>query len=162
MNKFLSIGAAIATAGISLPAFSEVTATQIPSVVVSAARTEQSTLTTPASITVITRKQIEDSGSTHIVEVLRGQGGVQIKDLYGDGSRATVDMRGFGDSAGSNTLILIDGRRLNNPDIGAPDLNSIALDDVERIEVVQGSAGVLFGDQAVGGVINIITRKPGA
>jgi iron complex outermembrane receptor protein len=93
---------------------------------------------------------------------LRGQGGVQIKDLYGDGSRATVDMRGFGDSAGSNTLILIDGRRLNNPDIGAPDLNSIALDDVERIEIVQGSAGVLFGDQAVGGVINIITRKPGA
>ncbi len=47
-------------------------------------------------------------------------------------------------------------------DIGSPDLNSIALDDVERIEVVQGSAGVLFGDQAVGGVINIITRKPGA
>jgi iron complex outermembrane receptor protein len=162
MNKFLSIGAAVATAVISLPAFSEVTAMQIPSVVVSAARTEQSTLTTPASITVITRKQIENSGSTHIVEVLRGQGGVQIKDLYGDGSRATVDMRGFGDSAGSNTLILIDGRRLNNPDIGSPDLNSIALDDVERIEVVQGSAGVLFGDQAVGGVINIITRKPGA
>ena len=162
MNKFLSIGVAVATAGISFPAFSEVTAKQIPSVVVSAARTEQSTLTTPASITVITRKQIEDSGSSHIVEVLRGQGGVQIKNLYGDGSRATVDMRGFGDAAGSNTLVLIDGRRLNNPDIASPDLNSISLDDVERIEVVQGSAGVLFGDQAVGGVINIITRQPGA
>jgi iron complex outermembrane receptor protein len=162
MKKFLSIGVAVATAGISLPAFSEVTAKQIPSVVVSAARTEQSSLTTPASITVITRKQIEDSGSSHIVEVLRGQGGVQIKDLYGDGSRATVDMRGFGDAAGSNTLVLIDGRRLNNPDIASPDLNSISLDDVERIEVVQGSAGVLFGDQAVGGVINIITRQPGA
>jgi iron complex outermembrane receptor protein len=58
--------------------------------------------------------------------------------------------------------VLVDGRRLNNPDISSPDLNSIALDDVERIEIVQGSAGVLFGDQAVGGVINIITRKPGA
>jgi iron complex outermembrane receptor protein len=130
--------------------------------VVSAARTEQSTLTTPASITVITREQIEDSGSRHIVEVLRGQGGVQINDLYGDGSRATVGMRGFAETAGSNTLVLIDGRRLNNPDIASPDLNSIALEDVERIELVQGSAGVLFGDQAVGGVINIITRKPGA
>lgn len=162
MNKFLSIGVAVATAGISLPAFSEVAAKQIPSVVVSAARTEQSSLTTPASITVITRKQIEDSGSMHIVEVLRGQGGVQINDLYGDGSRATVGMRGFAESAGSNTLVLIDGRRLNNPDIASPDLNSIALEDVERIELVQGSAGVLFGDQAVGGVINIITRKPGA
>ena len=137
-------------------------ATEIPAVVVSAARTEQSTLTTPASISVISRAQIEASGARHINEVLRGQGGVQINDLYGDGSRATVDMRGFGDTAGSNTLILVDGRRLNNPDIAAPDLNSIALEDVERIEIVQGSAGVLFGDQAVGGVINVITRKPGA
>ena len=137
-------------------------ATEIPAVIVSAARTEQSTLTTPASISVISRAQIEASGARHINEVLRGQGGVQINDLYGDGSRATVDMRGFGDTAGSNTLIMVDGRRLNNPDIAAPDLNSIALENVERIEIVQGSAGVLFGDQAVGGVINVITRKPGA
>ena len=136
-------------------------ATDIPAVVVSAARTEQSTLTTPASITVITREQIEASGARHINDVLRGQGAVQINDLYGDGSRATVGMRGFGETAGSNTLVLVDGRRLNNPDIAAPDLNSIALEDVERIEIVQGSAGVLFGDQAVGGVINVITRKPG-
>ena len=137
-------------------------ATEIPAVVVSAARTEQSTLTTPASITVISREQIEASGARHIIEVLRGQGGVQIDDLYGDGSRAAVDMRGFGETAGSNTLVLVDGRRLNNPDIASPNLNSIALEDVERIEIVQGSAGVLFGDQAVGGVINVITRKPGA
>ncbi len=164
MYKFLFPGVFAITTGISLPAHSEAetAATEIPAVVVSAARTEQSTLTTPASITVITRKQIEDSGSRHIVEVLRGQGGVQINDLYGDGSRASVGMRGFGETAGSNTLVLVDGRRLNNPDISSPDLNSIALDDVERIEIVQGSAGVLFGDQAVGGVINIITRKPGA
>jgi len=137
-------------------------ATEIPAVVVSAARTEQGTLTTPASISVITREQIEASGARHIKDVLRGRGGIQINDLYGDGSRATVDMRGFGETAGSNTLVLVDGRRLNNPDIAAPDLNSIALEDVERIEIVQGSAGVLFGDQAVGGVINVITRKPGA
>jgi len=164
MNKFLSLGVLAVTASISLSSHAETEkiVTEIPAVIVSAARTEQSTLTTPASITVITRKQIEDSGSTHIVEVLRGQGGVQINDLYGDGSRATVGMRGFGETAGSNTLVLVDGRRLNNPDIASPDLNSIALEDVERIELVQGSAGVLFGDQAVGGVINIITRKPGA
>ncbi len=162
MKKLLSISAAVATAGFSFAVHSETAATQVPAVVVSAARTEQSTLTTPASITVITREQIEASGSSHVVDVLRGQGGVQINDLYGDGSRATVGMRGFAESAGSNTLVLIDGRRLNNPDIASPDLNSIALEDVERIELVQGSAGVLFGDQAVGGVINIITRKPGA
>ncbi len=157
-------GVLTTSASISLPVYSasDADAAEIPAVVVSASRTEQSTLTTPASITVITRKQIENSGASHVVEVLRGQGGVQINDLYGDGSRASVDMRGFGETASSNTLVLIDGRRLNNPDIASPDLNSIALDDVERIEIVQGSAGVLFGDQAVGGVINIITRKPGA
>ncbi|MBT8118938.1 MAG: TonB-dependent receptor [Gammaproteobacteria bacterium] len=164
MNKFLPLGAAAISASFAVPGHSDVgpVTNEVPTVVVSAARTEQSTLTTPASITVISRQQIEDSGAADIVEVLRGQGGVQIKDLYGDGSRATVDMRGFGDSASSNTLVLIDGRRLNNPDIASPDLNAIALDDVERIEVVQGSAGVLFGDQAVGGVINVITRRPGA
>ena len=164
LTKFLPFAAAATAACFALPVQAEVApvAKEIPAVVVSATRTEQSTLTTPASITVISRQQIEDSGSRHIVEVLRGQGGVQINDLYGDGSRATVGMRGFAESAGSNTLVLIDGRRLNNPDISSPDLNSIALDDVERIEIVQGSAGVLFGDQAVGGVINIITRKPGA
>ncbi len=161
-NLFLS-GALAATAGFTLPVIADVApVTEIPPVIVSAARTEQSTLTTPASIKIISRQQIDDSGASNIVEVLRGQGGVQVEDLYGDGSRATIDMRGFGDTASSNTLILVDGRRLNNPDIGSPDLNSIVLDDVERIEVVQGSAGVLFGDQAVGGVINIITRKPGA
>ncbi len=160
MYKSVPLGVALLAA--LLPFDQAGAATEIPSVVVTAARTEQSSLTTPAGIMVITREQIEASGARHIVDVLRGQGGVQIKDLYGDGSRATVDMRGFGETASSNTLVLVDGRRLNNPDIAAPDLNSIALEDVERIEIVQGSAGVLFGDQAVGGVINIITRKPGA
>jgi iron complex outermembrane receptor protein len=164
MCKILSPAVLVITASISLPVYSSAgtTATEIPTVLVSAARTEQSTLTTPASITVISREQIEASGARHVIEVLRGQGGVQINDLFGDGSRASVGMRGFGETASSNTLVLVDGRRLNNPDIGSPDLNSIAVEDVERIEIVQGSAGVLFGDQAVGGVINIITRKPGA
>ncbi len=159
MNKLLSVS--VLTLAAVVPEIVSA-ATEIPAVVVSAARTEQGTLTTPASISVITREQIEASGARHIKDVLRGRGGIQINDLYGDGSRATVDMRGFGETAGSNTLVLVDGRRLNNPDIAAPDLNSIALEDVERIEIVQGSAGVLFGDQAVGGVINVITRKPGA
>ncbi len=133
----------------------------IKDVVVSGTRYEESALTVPASIQVIDKQEIEASGATHIVEVLRGRGGVQISDQYGDGTRASAGMRGFGESANANTLILIDGRRLNNNDIGAPDLNSIALRDVERIEIVQGSAGSLYGDQAVGGLINIITRKPG-
>jgi iron complex outermembrane receptor protein len=129
-------------------------------IVVSAARTEQSEINTPASITVIGRKEIENSSAQNVAEVLRARGGVNITDLYGDGSRFSVDMRGFGEAASRNTLILVDGRRLNNIDNAAPFISSISLRDVERIEIMQGSAGTLFGDQAVGGVINIITRRP--
>ena len=129
-------------------------------IVVSATRWETPGIPTAGNITVITRDQIINSGATRITDILQGQGGVQIQDLYGDGSRTIVSMHGFGENAGSNTLILVDGRRLNNTDLKAPDLGFISVKDIERIEIVQGSASVLFGDQAVGGVINIITRKP--
>lgn len=131
----------------------------LDAIIVSATRTEQSALTTPASITVISRDEIEASGARHVIDVLHGRGGVQIFDSFGDGGRSSIGMRGFGETANANTLILVDGRRLNNSDIAPPDLNNIALEDVERVEIVQGSAGVLFGDQAVGGVVNIITRR---
>jgi iron complex outermembrane receptor protein len=134
----------------------------VPPVVVSATRSEQSSVTTPSSITVITRDEIDASNATHITDVLRSQADLQVRDLFGDGSRTTISMRGFsGSNAAANVLIMVDGRRLNNPDLQAPDLNSISLKDVERIEIIQGSAGTLFGDQAVGGAINIITRQPG-
>lgn len=158
MKKLLSLSVLAITAGATFPVYSAFDdAAEIPAVVVSAARTEQSTVTTPASITIITRQQIESSGARHITEVLRGQGVVQVTDMFGDGSRVSIGMRGFSETASSNTLVLIDGRRLNNTDISSPDLNSISLKDVERIEIIQGSAGVLFGDQAVGGVVNVIT-----
>ena len=139
----------------------QVPAQEVEEVVVTDTRSVQSNVTIPASIDVISRAEIKASGAVHIAEVLRGRGGVQITDNSGDGSRVSVGMRGFGETANANTLILVDGRRLNNPDIGTPDLNSISLRDVERIEIIQGSAGTLYGDQAVGGVINIITRKVG-
>lgn len=144
----------------SLPASAEEAETRLDPVVVTAVRAELTPIPTAGSLTVITRGEIEACGAQHIAEVLRGRGGIQIADQFGDGSRATVSMRGFGANAQANSLILIDGRRLNNTDLGAPDLNSIPLQDVERIEIIQGSAGALYGDQAVGGVINIITRRP--
>ncbi len=128
--------------------------------VVTATRSEQERIYLPAAVTVISREALIASGAVHLAEVLRTQGGVQLNDLYGDGSRTSIGMRGFGETANANTLILVDGRRLNNPDIADPDLNSVSLQDVERIEIIQGSGSILYGDQAVGGVINIITRKP--
>jgi iron complex outermembrane receptor protein len=141
-------------------AANESTANGEAAIIVTGTRSEQEAIVVPAAIAVISREAILASGATHVTEVLRSRGGIQLSDLYGDGSEASVSMRGFGDSANANTLVLVDGRRLNNPDMGPPDLNSVALKDVERIEIIQGSGSVLYGDQAVGGVINIITRKP--
>lgn len=146
---------------LALASLSAVAAETVPTIIISASRTEQPGIVTPASITVISRQEIEEHGHRNVTELLRGRGGIQIRDLYGDGSSATIDMRGFGATAVSNTLVLVDGRRLNNAsDIGALELANIDLENIERIEIVQGSAGTLYGNQAVGGVVNIITRRP--
>ena len=128
-------------------------------IVVTGLRTEHSIIDSPAAISVITREDIEQSGALTIADLLRARAGLQVRDTIGDGGRGeVVSMRGFGENAANNTLILVDGRRLNNPSLAPPDLNTVAIADVERIEILQGGAGVMFGDQAVGGVINIVTR----
>ncbi len=157
-SGIVSISLAMALFSPALCAADEVV--RIEPVYVSAARSLQSSVPIPAAITIINEEEIAASGAQRITEVLRGRGGLQLRDFYGDGSRSVVSLRGFGENAAANTLILVDGRRLNNTDLGAPDLNSISLNDVERIEIIHGSAGVLFGDQAVGGVINVVTRTP--
>lgn len=129
-------------------------------IIVTATRSEQSGTVTPTIISVITAADIAMTGARSLTEVLRSGAGLQIKDNIGNGSRASVSMRGFGSNSVNNILITVDGRKLNNPTLEAPLLSAIALKDVERIEILQGSGGVLFGDQAVGGVINIITKRP--
>ena len=149
----------LALIGLTLAVGSAEATQQLAPTIVTASRIGETLADTPPAVTVIGRAEILASGATNIAEVLRGRGGAQLTDLYGDGSRSVASLRGFGANAGANTLILLDGRRLNNIDLAEPDLNSISLKDVERIEILQGSAGTLFGDQAVGGVINIITRR---
>ena len=140
-------------------ALAESIASEEAPVIVSATRWETSGIQTAGSIKVITRDQIIGSGANNVTEILQGQGGLQLTDLFGDGSRSVIDMRGFGSTGSANTLILIDGRRINNTDLASPRLNNIFIKDIERIEITQGSSAVLYGDQAVGGVVNIITRR---
>ncbi|MFT6969089.1 MAG: iron complex outermembrane receptor protein [Cellvibrionaceae bacterium] len=136
--------------------FAEDDVTQI---IISATGSEESEVLAPVSLSVITQKDIQLSGANTLTEVLRKQAGIQIKDKIGGGNRASISLRGFGENSVNNVLIVVDGRKLNNPSIEAPLLTSVSLKDIERIEVIQGSGGVLYGDQAVGGVINIITKK---
>ncbi len=115
-----------------------------------------STLHPFSNITIIDRESIEMSSAMTLTELLRGQSGIQISD---HNAGAVFSLRGFNSAqAANNTLIIIDGRRLNNNDIAAPILNAINVEQVQRVEILSGSAGVLYGDQAVAGIINIITK----
>jgi iron complex outermembrane receptor protein len=129
-------------------------------IVITPTRTEQAQNNSSTTVYVLNAKDIKTSGASTTGELLRGIPGVQIDDLYGNGTEINISVRGFSSTANANTLILVNGRRLNYSDTAAPDLHHVFPKNIERIEVLVGSAGSLYGDQAVGGVINIITKKP--
>lgn len=131
-------------------------------VIVTATRVEQANANAPANITVVTHDDIQRSPARTLPELLTLEAGVLSRSLYGNhAARGTVDLRGFGVTSGQNTLILLDGRRLNDVDLAAVDYTAIPLDNIERIEVIRGGGGsVLYGDGAVGGAINIVTKQP--
>ena len=129
-------------------------------VVVTATRDTEEVRNIPANVSVITAKDIEKSGATNVVEVLDKLESIQFRNYSGNASQSLIDLRGFGgDNPFGKTLILLDGRRLNRPDMSSINWLQIPLNNIERIEVVRGASSVLYGDAAVGGVINIITKK---
>jgi len=135
--------------------------TTLPPVLVSAARSDVEGLDIPAATTIIGSGEIADSGAANVADLLHRVAGIRVADGIGDGGSARIDMRGFGANASSNVAILVNGRKINPAsDTGTLYLNSIDLANVAQIEIVEGSAGTLYGNQAVGGLINIIMRRP--
>jgi len=136
--------------------------TPLPPILISAARTAEPGLDITAGTTFIDREAIADSGAQDLSELLRQVTGIHVSDSIGDGGNANIDMRGFGSTAQSNVAVLINGRKINPAsDSATLYLNAVDLDNVQQIEIVHGSAGTLYGNQAVGGLINVITRRPG-
>ena len=146
-------------AGTCLVLLSVAAQAELGPIVITPTRTEQPTNNSSATVYVITEEQIEKSGVVTTSELLRGVPGVQLTDLFGNGNEVTVSVRGFSATANANTLVLVNGRRLNYSDTATPDLHHINPQDIAQIEVLVGSAGSLYGDQAVGGVVNIITKR---
>ncbi|MHB9097828.1 MAG: TonB-dependent receptor [Syntrophales bacterium] len=129
-------------------------------VVVTATRDQEEIRKVPAHVTVITEKEIRDSGATTLVEILERQEGIQFRSYSGQDPLSIIDLRGMGgDNPFGNVQIQLNGRRLNRPDMASINWFQIPLSQVERIEIVRGASSVLYGDSAVAGVINIITRK---
>ena len=130
----------------------------VPPVIVKAKTTTSRSLTSGPKM-IITRAQMETTGITTLSQALQNLAGIQLQDQSGNSSQVMIGMRGFGANATSNTLMLLNGIPLTNPDFAPPDLNVVPLRDIEYVEVVAGSESVLYGDQAVGGIINIVTRE---
>ena len=134
-----------------------------PEVVVTASRLGAGL--TGNSTTVISADDIERSPGRTIPEILSLEAGVRFQDLYGsnNGVGQAIDVRGFGEPATANTLILINGRRLSDLDLASVDFSSIPLASIERIEILRGNSGsVLYGSGVQGGVINFITKTDSA
>ena len=114
---------------------------------------------TPAAIYVITQEDIRRSGATSIPEVLRLAPGVEVARV--DSDHWSVGVRGFGGVLASKLLVLIDGRSVYAPLYAGVywEVQNVMLEDVERIEIIRGPGGTIWGANAVDGVINIITKS---
>jgi iron complex outermembrane receptor protein len=130
----------------------------LPPVVVTATRFADDVDRLPFGVSVVTAQQIRDAGVTTVNEALMKLLGVPGRqDLYGGGDYA-LDLRGFGSTSDSNQVVILDGMRLNEGDIGGTRLAGISIDSVESIEVIRGNAAVLYGEGATAGAIVINTK----
>ncbi len=114
---------------------------------------------TAADVTVIDREMIEQSGAVSVPDLLRNEANVLFRNTTGNVNDGQISMRGFGDNSHLRTLVLVDGHKMNRPDMGRLGWQSVPLSNIERIEVIRGGQNVLYGDRAVGGVIKITTKR---
>ncbi|HRQ65764.1 MAG TPA: TonB-dependent receptor [Xanthomonadaceae bacterium] len=167
----LSVSLALASglAATSNTAFAQEEASELDRIEVTGSRIKRADIEGPLPVTVITREDIERAGDLNIADVLRystfnsaGSFVEQSGFAGGDQGTARVDLRGLGSQ---RTLILIDGRRIaGSPTPGsggssAQNLNAIPLAAIERVEILRDGASAVYGADAIGGVVNIITRK---
>jgi len=131
---------------------------ELGEVVVSAPSADRTVRTTPHGITIITAADIARSTATSLSELLSRGANLNLQSFSGNDKRSTVDIRGMGAAASSNVLVLVDGVRLNENDLSAADLSTVPLSQIERIEILRGGGAVRYGNGAVGGVINIVTK----
>jgi vitamin B12 transporter len=129
---------------------------KVEPVVVTATKVETPAERIGASVTVVTEEEIRNFNYTRIEEALRAVPGVDIQRAGSPGKATTLRIRGAG---GQQVQVLVDGMRVSSPTLGAADLAELTLDAVDRIEVLRGPQSTLYGANAIGGVVNIITKK---
>lgn len=137
-------------------AHAEEESTGLDTVVVTATRTEQTEANTLSAITVIDRADIERLQPLSLQDLLRGTPGLSIANNGGPGKNTSLFLRG---SEAGHVLVLIDGVKIGSATAGLPAIQDIPVDQIERIEIVRGPFSSLYGSEAIGGVIQIFTRR---
>lgn len=130
----------------------------LDTIVVTASRNAQSVDDALASVTVITRDEIENSQATDLTDLLASVPGVEVVRSGGRGQIASIFTRG---TESDHTLVLVDGVKINPGTLGSANISYLNPEMIERIEVVKGPRSTLYGSEAIGGVIQIFTRKSG-
>ncbi len=149
--------AVILVAGIFLTSVAFGEEVTVPEVKVTYTRDDQDPAKIPGSVTVIDRETIDKSGATSVPELLKREAGINFHSVSGIETMVGMDMRGY--ARGYNTLVMVNGVRVTPSDLSTVDFNLIPLEAVEKIEIVRGPGSSLWGNSAVSGVVNIITRR---
>jgi|GEM_PF-2407894 len=127
--------------------------------IVSAKRFDSDAGQVAASIMQVDANTISEKAATSVSDLLSDLG-VMMRSTTGNPAQSTIDMRGYGESGNLNTLVLIDGRRINSPDMSGINWLNMPLVGIDKIEVLRGSQSALYGNNAGGGVIDISTSIP--
>ncbi|MDR3048510.1 MAG: TonB-dependent receptor [Elusimicrobiota bacterium] len=110
----------------------------------------------PTNVTIISQKEIEDAHVETLGELLAGSAGIDFMAYGAAGSAQSISIRG---ESNVQTLVLIDGRKVNLPNLGIADFSHIPTQNIERVEIIRGAGASIYGSGAFGGVINVITKK---
>ncbi|MBA7482353.1 Vitamin B12 transporter BtuB [subsurface metagenome] len=156
-NLILISTALLLVAGLALGEEEAVYMGDLGVIVITPSRLEQPLRDVPVATSVITEEEIERSNAKTVGEILEVVAGAEVKNYGSLGASASISLRG---SLANRVLVLIDGKPINSISFGEANLSQISLEDVQRIEIVRGPTSHLYGANALGGVVNIITKEP--
>jgi vitamin B12 transporter len=151
-----AIAPALSVLSLAVAASVQAQGIEVNPVVVSASRMEQPLSEALSSVSIISRADIDKAQAATLADLLQGEAGFEFGRNGGPGTTTSFFLRG---QNSTNVAIMIDGVRVQPDSIGSLTQADMPLSQIERIEVLRGSAGALYGDAAIGGVINIYTRK---
>lgn len=151
MNKYLFLAPAMLATSIA-----QANSLGLPDTVVTASRQAQPVSSTPAATTVFTRADIKRLQPNTVADLLRRVPGASITTTGGQGSLTSLSLRGTGST---QSLVLVDGQRISSASAGQPSLEFLSVDQIERIEVIRGPRSAIYGSDAIGGVVQIFTRR---